>query len=120
MDLVLRAPDLSDTEIRYINYCRLFLQLLTVSDACDANGTHIADGISNGALPDLRSLSLLEEPYQERPGPLAWTAWRKFLKNIRDSSGRLYCPLGPWRFPAHRLRRRWPFLFSPSTGQTFS
>ena len=113
MDLVIDKR-FSDREVRFINYCRYFFQCLTISDICSACGTRLAHGIYSGEKTQLQSVSKLIEPYQEYPGLAAWTAWRKFLKGLIDKDGRLRQPLGEWTMPAYRLRRRWPFLFSPS------
>ena len=120
MDIVLQASDFPDCDVRYINYCRLYFQAISISDLCDAAGTKLDKGVSQGILHTSRSISTLEDPYQERPGPLAWTAWRKFLRLISTTSGDLITPLGDWLFPAQKLRRRWPFLHSLSLGQTFA
>ena len=119
MDIALAHSTFSDTEIRYINYCRLFLQCLTISDLCAACGTRLTTGISTGDLTIEYSTSLLDEPHQERPGPLAWTAWRKLLKLISFTDGSLRHDLGLWLHPVASLRRRWPFVYSSSQDLLF-
>lgn len=114
MDIALTIPNLRPAELRYINYCRYFVQTLTIADITTACGTKISQGISNGTDLQLLSTSRLDEPYQEKPGNRAWTAWRKFLKHISSPNGTLYRPLGPWLHRYHLLRRDWPYVYSPS------
>ena len=45
MDHVLERGTFSPPEIRRINYCRLFLQAITVSDITDATGTNLSPGV---------------------------------------------------------------------------
>jgi hypothetical protein len=81
MDSILSSQQFSDREIRFINYCRFYVQALSLSDLCMAAGTHLQPGIRDCALPST-SISKLSEPYQELPGPLAWRAWRRLLRLI--------------------------------------
>ena len=119
MDLATMEPSLSDKEIRMINYCRLYFQCLTLSDICTAEGTALAAGISDGNRSRHQSISSLQEPFQDNPGPSAWRAWRKLLRFLCDRKGKLYQPLGAWLFRPTALRRHWPFLYSPSTRKAF-
>ena len=79
MELAIDFQTFSDMELRQINYCRLFFQALTLSDICNAQGTSLAIGIYKGELSWHQSRSILQEPYQESPGPRTWSIWRKFL-----------------------------------------
>ena len=120
MEIALSATNpFTDREIRYINYCRFYFKSLSISDLCTACGKKIAPGVSSGAVNRHQSVSFLHEPYQEDPGPDAWRAWRKFLRIISDSTGTLHHALGPWLHRPTALRRRWPFLYSPSKQWAF-
>jgi hypothetical protein len=119
MDVAISSTLLSDKEIRYINYCRLYLQVLHASDICTACGTRLAIGIYAGFQSNKQGVSKFDEPYQERPGPLAWQAWRKFLRIFSDRKGLLHRPLGNWLFHSTQLHRRWMFLYSPSLNLLF-
>jgi hypothetical protein len=119
MDLAISCTILSDKEIRYINYCRLYLQALQLSDICSASGTQLSIGVLGGIILPCQVVSRLNEPYQERPGPAAWQAWRKFLRTFTDPSGKLNRPLGNWLHESSDLYRGWPFLFSPSLNLLF-
>ena len=112
MDLVL-AAGFKKTEIQRINYRRLYLQVLTISDMCNATGDQLAMGIYEGVKSSQQSISLLEEPLQERPGNYTWTIWRRFLKTLARDRRHLNNPLGPWD-PIYPTRRNWPNYYSPS------
>jgi hypothetical protein len=55
MDAVLDSGRFSAPETCLIQYCRLFLQVHTVSDLTDSTGTTLKDGVRSGTL--LSSLS---------------------------------------------------------------
>jgi exonuclease III len=114
MEVALASRIFTDQELRYINYCRFYLQCLHLSDICTAGGDSLAPGVYAGIRSSQLSISKYSEPYQENPGPLAWAAWRKLLRQVANSKGHLYQPLGTWHFPPATLQRRWKFLYSPS------
>ncbi len=43
-----RSDKFTIVQIKVLNYCRLYLQVVTVSDLCQANGTHIDAGYLSG------------------------------------------------------------------------
>ena len=59
MDVAISSPLFTDTEIRFVNYCRLYLQVLQGSDICSACGTRLAAGVTSGVLLDHLSKSKL-------------------------------------------------------------
>ena len=111
----------STQELLYINRCRLFLQVHTISEISTADGTHLLSSIWRGQQPT-NSYSKLLWPRQQRPFPLAWRAWRRFLAQaLRPSSYTVYSanlpllqPLGSWfkHFPDDR---QWSWFYSPAT-----
>jgi hypothetical protein len=110
----LSDPTFSNMDVRFINYCRLYLQVSELSDIATAEGDRVAVGIYAGVSPNSQGTSCLEYPYQERPGPRAWRAWRKFIRSVSNDVGVLRRHLGRWKFSQATLHRRWPFVFSPS------
>jgi exonuclease III len=114
MDAVISSRRFSASEISRINYCRLFLKILSVSDMATATGTRLAPGIRAGCHLWSQSKSTLQEVYQERPNEASWTIWRRFLNTIANYHGYLFTQLGPWLHPSAQLRRTWPILYSPS------
>jgi hypothetical protein len=115
MDAVVPLSDFPPSAICQINYCRLYLQILTISDMTNATGTRLAPGIRHGIHLWSQSKSKFQESHQERPNKAFWTIWRRFLNTLSNFHGYLFTPLGSWLFPADRLRRLWPFILSPSS-----
>lgn len=111
MDLVLNTGVFSDDDVRVINACCLFLQVLTVSDITTADGQRLLPGISQG-IRSPENPSRLMEPRQERPADKHWAVWRRLLRRLADPKRTLRQPLGPWLAFAPHLRRSWRVLFS--------
>ena len=105
MDLAISCDRPTPCEIKFINYCRLYLQVLTISYMCNASGSALADGILNGHRCRSQSYSILEESSQERPNESVWWIWRRFIKTICYNKDQLMQPLGPW-FDKISTRRR--------------
>jgi hypothetical protein len=112
MDIVLSLQGFLAKEIKLVNYCRLYLQVLTLSDICNAEGNKLAEGILQGYKCTKQSYSLLEEPYQERPNEMSWGVWRRWLKQVCYDKDQLIRPLGPW-FACQSTRQGWPCYYGP-------
>ena len=67
MDLVLRSEKFSPAEIRKINYCRLFLQAVTISDLSMATGTELDNSKFRGTPSLMSSTTSTLTPHQENP-----------------------------------------------------
>ena len=64
--------DLSDPNIRTINYCRSYLEVQRLSDICTADGHYILESVLDGQQSVTQSQSQLEEIIQERPENKEW------------------------------------------------
>jgi hypothetical protein len=82
MEMAMATPGLLPSHIKMINYCCLNLQVLTLSDICNAEGTQLVEGILKGNRNGNQSYSILEEPLQERPNEVSWGIWRRFLQQF--------------------------------------
>jgi hypothetical protein len=61
MDLVLQSDDYSDLEIQRINYCRMYLNAITLSDLCLANGATLdRDMLNDHRLPSSSQSSWID------------------------------------------------------------
>jgi hypothetical protein len=114
MDAVLASRLFKDREIKFINYCRLYLQVLSFSDMFNAQGNALAVGIYDGYRSVSQSCSILLEPLQDRPSDVTWSLWRRFLRFITVDGCWVCKPLGPWNIGLS-TRRRWPNYFAPSS-----
>ncbi len=105
---------LRPSQIKQLNYCRLYLQVESLSKICSLDGTHILPDAWHGR--PLPSQSKLYWPTQARPA--TWALWRSslarlFLRNQlppprpRPADLVLHTPLGLWR-THHSQYRNWP------------
>ena len=111
MDLVLTSNRFKPNEIRKVNYCRLYLRVLSLADICNANGTAITSDAYNGEEAAVLHNSNWCHVHQPKPGPQAWRQWRKACRLVIESATnhRLKEPLGAWIVPAKKIRRQWDY-----------
>jgi hypothetical protein len=85
-----------DSAVRFINYCRLYLNVISLADITDESGMII----------DSRVLKQKEIPQQDedsglirqkKPDCTKWSIWFKFLKTLlRPRQSKLKVSLGAW------------------------
>ena len=109
--------ELSDANIRIINYCRNYLEVKRLSDICTADGQFILPSFWDGHRSVKQSKSRLEEILQDRPQNKDWVEWRKLLRSFchPGSTKRLFQSLGQWTTTIHTSQRLWPFYYSSTT-----
>jgi len=106
MDVAICFP-FTSKQLQEINSCRLFLQVLTISDIADAQGIRLLKSAYLGFREDSRPSSLHWPSWQR---PTTWTAWRLFLQHI-SNGGRLLRELGKWVQPSHQ---QWQWYYDAS------
>jgi len=94
------SQKLSQHDLKKLNECRLFLQVITLSDIASADGRYIVPEVKAGSKIQFRE-SILTWPTQGRPGPASWRLWRQSLSYLEER-GRLITPLGPWISQPHQ------------------
>ena len=110
MDIVLQSNKFQPQQIRFVNYCRLYLRVLTLSDISNANGTQLLDGIYRGHASSIKTNTSWNHVHQQRPGPRAWDQWRRACKLLcSDNQQHLDTPLGGWITPIHNLTTQWEY-----------
>jgi hypothetical protein len=72
MDVIQSSACFSDREICQLNYCRLYLKAVTMSDITTVSGTSLDVSKSTGAISLQCGTNLGPEIYQERPSPPTW------------------------------------------------
>jgi hypothetical protein len=72
MDRVLERGDFTRKEIRKINYCRLYLQAITVSDISNATGMTLMPGIRSGEYTIWSSVTHFHKTNQAKPDISTW------------------------------------------------
>jgi hypothetical protein len=108
MDLALQLT-FNYSQLRQLNACRLYLQVLTVSDISTADGCYLLPSACNGNKEEHR-ISKLQWPNSVRP--TNWSAWNRLLQHI-GTGDRLSTPLGQWLVDPHQ---QWSWFFAPAIG----
>jgi hypothetical protein len=101
MDHVLSSGQFCPIEVRAINYCRLYLQAVTVSNITDATGTRLFHGVTRGSVTDILSTTKWHLTYQANPDSASWKLWKKAC-DLFATSGILQ-------------RRQWSFYYNPAS-----
>ena len=115
MDIVISANTFKPYEIRQINYCRLYLQAITLSDITCAAGTHVRPEVRRGDKLITSSVSQWNHFKQERPDEVSWRTWRRACNLFSQKDGTLHQNLTDWLYPPDKLRQRWVSYHENST-----
>jgi ribonuclease HI len=107
MDYVLESKQFSVAEIRHINYCRLYLQAITISDLATAEGSELDNSKLHGQPSLQSSQTTWLEVHQEYPSHRAWKTWRRANLLWSYPGGRLKTALQTWLHPTPLLRNRY-------------
>jgi len=97
-----------------LNRCRLFLQVIALSDIVSTNGKYILPQIKSNDLPTHRT-SNLQWPFQANPSATDWAVWQYQLAFL-ESNGQLIKPLGQWN---SNLHQQWHYKIDPSSNIVF-
>jgi hypothetical protein len=96
MDMIQNSQQFTASEVRHLNYCRLFLKAITLSDITHTTGTRL-DGSKLDGAPSIYSSSRIGKSInQERLSDKEWKLWRRASLLWSDENGTLHEPLGPW------------------------
>lgn len=121
MDIVVHQSTFTKSAIRRINYCRLYFNVVTISDITNAAGTHIDSHYWNGTDGNTRSHTTWHKCLQDRPADkLSWTMWRKALQLFSGRQRKLKTPLGKWLHEPNNQRMAWPFYLDPYSNTFYS
>ena len=114
MDIAIQSKKFKPFQLRLLNYCRLYLRVITLADITNANGTHIPTTIIQGKATAINRNSQWCHVHQPRPGNRAWQEWRKFCRQISHrTTHQLNQPLGSWTVPVSDIRRKWEYWHDP-------
>jgi len=107
MDLVLQSHRFTPKEIRMINYCRLYLQAVTISDVTTATGRDLDLTMLQGMRSRLSSKTKWHHFNQSKPSTKAWKLWRRANGLWSRDNGTLTEPLREWLQQPSLHRRTW-------------
>ena len=118
------SPKLSKNQIRYVLNWRLFFQVQTLSDICNAKGDIILDIYlkypSSDNIKTLRPdrISRVEWPYQPHPtSKSTFSLWVRCLRQcfLHQSGNKLRQPLANWTVSPYRSLSRWQSYYDPTS-----
>ena len=93
-------------ELRFLNHCRLFLNVISISDITSDSGKSVDPTVMKfKKLPNQQS-----DPrtHQSKPDHTKWSIWFKFITNItRQQQSSLKKPLGKWIVNYRQLRKHY-------------
>ena len=117
MDAILESKQFTPDELCLINYCRLHLQAVTVSDITLADGVRLDPYFIQGRSGPMSSTTTHHKVNQARPNEKSWNLWKR-ASHIWTSSGlTLRQPLGRWLTELTKQRRTWPAYFDPHSNE---
>lgn len=105
---------LPNNTLARLNRCRLYLQVITISDLTSADGSTILPAAKQGTLIEERP-SGLRWPSQGLPTRADWRLWSNTLSQF-ENNGRLLHPLGEWRSPTHQ---KWQYFIHLPTQEVY-
>ena len=113
MDHILASHQFKPAQIRRINYCRLYLQAVTVSDITTNNGLMLDMSKNTGHISLYSSVTQCIRVNQDRPSEAEWRLWRKANALWSDAHGALIQPLGAWLHSrASQRQRHFAYVFN--------
>ena len=77
MDCILKSKQFKPAQIRRLNYCRLYLQAITLSDITTNTGLHLDLSKRNGSPSLYSSVTQNVRVNQDRPSQAEWKLWKK-------------------------------------------
>ena len=109
--IIVHQMNLSATETRYINYCRLFLNVISIADLTDAEGKYIRQEMYNNPS---QCMNHTDSTCIQSSVPIRkWSLWRKVLNHITFYKRRkLKTNLGKWIVPSNLIRHRYSYYFN--------
>ncbi|KAI2502879.1 hypothetical protein MHU86_11548 [Fragilaria crotonensis] len=105
MDAILESQLFSASEIRRLNYCRLYLHAQTISDLTDVSGYYLDRAKYEGRFSHTSSTTHGMWIHQHRPSLPEWKLWQRANLLWSDEAGKLHQALGPWLQPINKHRQ---------------
>ena len=104
MDMIAQSARFTPAEIRKLNYCRLYLQAVTLSDITKPNGWDLDPCLLQGRPSLYSSCTRWHTVNQDRPSEQEWKLWKLANGLWGDHTGRLFQGLGAWTQPLSKRR----------------
>jgi hypothetical protein len=96
MERIIQSSQYSPAQIRTLNYCRLYLGALTLSDLSTTTGKYLDQSKVAGRPSLLGTSTKWLRVNQESPSESEWRLWRRANRLWSTADGKMIQPLGPW------------------------
>jgi endonuclease/exonuclease/phosphatase family metal-dependent hydrolase len=112
--IIVSQLNLSSTETRYINYCRLHLNVISIAELADEDGKYIRHEMYENPSSKVNASS--SNCIQNAPPIRKWSLWRKVLNHLTFCKRRkLRQNLGKWTVPSSSIRQKYPYYSNLDT-----
>ena len=101
---------IQENELQTFNECRLYLQVETLSDIVNGDGSCISNCYYMGRRDSSR-ISIMTWPQIRRPNINKWYVWQKWIDHIwcaERNTHKIKCPLGIWK---NAPTQRWEWYY---------
>jgi hypothetical protein len=105
MDIILSSGRFTKGEVRRLNYCRLYLKAVTISDLTTIHGNKLDLIILHGGFFLVSSSTRMPFVLQDRPSQLEWKLWERANGLWSNPHGELFIPLGQWLIGVHHMQQ---------------
>lgn len=108
MDLIIQSNRFSPKQIKLLNYCRLFLNVLLLSDLTEPDGTTLIPLLTLQQKSALGPWHKRKSIYQSQPSKKVWQLWKQATTLWSPNSRKLKSELGEWILPVQKLYYIYP------------
>lgn len=120
MDTVIQTKRYKPHQIRKINYCRLYLNVTTISEIANAKGDMITKEMMEGNRDS--NQDKWQRVHQQKPDNTSWNLWKQVCKEISNKvNGKWYLKksLGKWLISREENRKRWKFWYDRNKDELY-
>jgi hypothetical protein len=114
MDIVLQSKKYKPHQIRKINYCRLYMNVTTLSEITNAKGDMIDPAMIERNKEETLSQEKWRRVNQQKPDAASWNLWKNMCKDVStrmNNKWYLNRRLGRWTIPLEEMRKQWRFWY---------
>ena len=121
MEALTALPQSTKARLRGAQCCRLYLQVTTLADTVNSDGTHLAEWVTNRRYAQQPQChATLKYPNQGQPTSAVWNDFVVLLQLAftEGTNNRLRQPLGSWY--RGRISQSWNQVYSPTKRKVYS
>jgi len=118
MEIAIQCGKFGPKDLRRLNHCRLWLNVVMLADVANAAGTQVEDKFYFAKRIERDEIGCRKgrQANQFKPNEKAWKVWRRLLNKlcVTRYQRRHLRPMGQWLVPPAQMRRSWPFWINPT------